>query len=234
MKRFIRSQFGFLLYGFIFWLPIAIIAFILIFVFNYGEDLGGRIFHLFFPTEYYHPGYGFAIGLLIIYLSGIILKITNVRKRLSKVPIIGLFFGGGEVMTIDRLAHLAPCLFMMSPTCLSYGWILSEEQVKVEDSDAAFSLVNVYYPNVPTLITGQVFPIRKDSVIKLGNPSKEIIDLLLYAFRSPSSIHYLPWEGEAVNDFLRRARAFGIQVLPAECDLQNILPPKNNNNRAGK
>jgi uncharacterized protein (TIGR00290 family) len=38
--------------------------------------------------------------------------------------------------------------------------------------------------------------VRKETVIKLGNPSREIIDLLLYALRSPESIRYLPWKGE--------------------------------------
>jgi len=234
MKKLIRSQFGFLLYGFIFWLPIVLLAFILFYIFNYGEDLGSKVFNWFLPSELYHKGYGFLAEILVIYLSGVILKLTNIRKRLSKIPILGLFFGGGEVMTIDRLAHLTPCLFMMSPTCLSYGWILSEEQVQLDNSDTSFSLVNVYYPNVPTLITGQVFPIRRDSVIKLGNPSKEIIDLLLYAFRSPTAIKYLPWEGETADDFIRRAKAFGIQIIPASWDQDDTLPPKSRNIKPNK
>lgn len=234
MKRLIRSQFGFLLYGFIFWLPIVLLAFILFYIFSYGEELGSKVFNWFLPAGLYHKGYGFVAVILVIYLSGIILKLTNVRKRLSKIPIIGLFFGGGEVMTIDRLAHLTPCLFMMSPTCLSYGWILSEEQVLLEKSDTTFSVLNVYYPNVPTLITGQVFPIRKDSVIRLGNPSKEIIDLLLYAFRSPTAIQYLPWEGEPLEDFIRRSKSFGIYVVPHDWDQDDTLPGKSQNNKPNR
>jgi len=74
MKKLIRSQFGFLLYGFIFWLPIALLAFILFYVYNYGEDLGSKAFNWFLPTELYHKGYGFLAEILIIYLSGIILN----------------------------------------------------------------------------------------------------------------------------------------------------------------
>jgi hypothetical protein len=73
-------------------------------------------------------------------------------------------------------------------------------------------LINVYYPNVPTLITGQVFPIRKSTVIKLGNPSKEIIDLLLYAFRSPKDLIYLPWEDESTEEFEKRAQSYGLKL----------------------
>jgi hypothetical protein len=224
MSRFLRSQFGIFLYGFVFWLPIALIIFILVYIYRYGENIGSWLFQHIIPSQFYHQGYGFILGIIIIYLSGALLKMNWIRSRLSKIPILGLFFGGGEVMTVDRLANLTPCLFMMSPTCLSYGWILSEERVQLENSETTFSLLNVYYPNVPTLITGQVFPIRKDSVIKLGNPSKEIIDLLLYAFRSPNSIQYMPWEGESIADFTLRAKAFGINIIPADWNHESSIP----------
>jgi hypothetical protein len=100
----------------------------------------------------------------------------------------------------------------MSPSCLSYGWILSEEKVRLGEEKATFTLVNVYYPNVPTLITGQVFPVRRDTVIRLGNPSKEIIDLLLYAFRSPKDLRYIPWDDESKEDFEKRAESFGLNL----------------------
>ncbi len=210
MRRFLRNQLGFILYGLAFWLPIAVLVFVLVFLFGYVEDAGRSLFLLFFPPQYFYEGFGTVAGLVVLYISGVILKISAIRKRLAKIPILGLFFGGGDVITIDRLAHLTPCLFMMSPTCLSYGWVLSEEKVQLGGEHASFTILNVYYPNVPTLVTGQVFPIRKESVIKLGNPSKEVIDLLLYAFRSPSALIYLPWEDELHEDFLSRAALFGV------------------------
>jgi hypothetical protein len=213
MKAVIRHQIGFLLYGLAFWLPIAIMVFVLTIMFSYVEDLGRRVFLTFFPERFFYGGFGFVLGLLVVYISGIILKLTRIRGFLSKIPILGLFFGGGEVMTAERLGHLTPCLFMMSPTCLSYGWILSEEKVAVESGPASFTILNVYYPNVPTLVTGQVFPVRKDTVIRLGNPSKEVIDLLLYAFRSPKALVYLPWEGESAETFGKRATLFGINPV---------------------
>ena len=54
-------------------------------------------------------------------------------------------------------------------------------------------------------MTGQVFPVRKETVMRLGNPSKEVIDLLLYAFRSPAALEFLPWEGESPEDFAARS-----------------------------
>jgi uncharacterized membrane protein len=212
MKGFLRHQIGFILYGLAFWLPIAITVFVLVFLFSYVEDAGRKVFLIFFPERYFYGGFGFVLGLAVVYLSGVILKLTRIRGFLSKIPIIGLLFGGGEVMTAERLAHLTPCLFMMSPTCLSYGWILSEERVAVAGSQASFTILNVYYPNVPTLVTGQVFPVRKNTVIRLGNPSKEVIDLLLYAFRSPKALVYLPWEDESAEVFSERATLFGVNL----------------------
>lgn len=227
MKKLFRTQIGFFLYGFAFWFPIAIFIFVLSLLFNNVEDVGRRLFLLFLNVNIYETGYGSLLFIILLYISGVILKIIKVRKYLSKLPIIGLFFGGGEVITVERLARMTPCLIMMSPTCLSYGWVLSEEKVDVLKSHASFTLIHVYYPNVPTLITGQVFPIRKESVIKLGNPSKEIIDLLLYAFRSPESIKYLPWEDETVEEFSNRAQNFGIRIAPSTLNNDNSMsaPP---------
>ncbi len=213
MKTFLKHQIGFLLYGLAFWLPIAVLAFLLILMFTYVEDAGRRVILTFLPARFFYEGSGFVLGLLVVYLSGVILKATRIRGFLSKIPILGLFFGGGEVMTAERLGHLTPCLFMMSPTCLSYGWILSEEKVVVDGGQASFTILNVYYPNVPTLVTGQVFPVRKNTVIRLGNPSKEVIDLLLYAFRSPKALVYLPWEDESAEAFAERAALFGANPL---------------------
>jgi hypothetical protein len=72
-------------------------------------------------------------------------------------------------------------------------------------------MVNVYYPNVPTLVTGQVFAARKDAVMRLANSSTEVINLLLYAFRSPPSIKYLPWEDESRSEFEERSKSFGLK-----------------------
>lgn len=214
MKKFVKNQFGFLLSGFAFWLPVIVLVFVIIFVFSNLEDIGRKILLAYLPESWVFSGFGIILGILVMYFSGIVLKIARVRRFFSRIPILGLFFGGGEVITIERLAHLNPCLFMMSPTCPSYGWILSEESVDLGKEKALFTLVNVYYPNVPTLVTGQVFPVRKDTVIRLGNPSKEIIDVLLYAIRSPESIKYLPWDDESQEDFEKRAKSFGLNLGP--------------------
>ena len=73
-------------------------------------------------------------------------------------------------------------------------------------------MLNIYYPNVPSIVTGQIFPVRKETVIKLGNKSREIVDLLLYSFRSPENIKYLPWENEKEEEFRIRANRFGIKI----------------------
>jgi hypothetical protein len=212
MSKFIRSQFSFLLYGLAFWLPIAILFYVLFFLYDKVEEIGKKILLTFLPEQYFYTGFGVLLFLIIVYISGVILKTSWIRKRLAKLPILGLLFGGGEVITVERLSNLTPCLFMMSPTCLSYGWLITEENVMLDKDNAPFTLLNVYYPNVPTLITGQVFPVRKDTVIKLGNPSKDIIDLLLYSFRSPNALIYLPWDGESQEDFQKRVTSIGIHI----------------------
>jgi uncharacterized membrane protein len=163
------------------------------------------------PDKFLYTGLGFVLCILIIYLSGMVLKLTKVGKILSKIPVIGIFFGQGEIMTIGRLSHMQACMFLYSSTCISYGWVLSEEKVKISEEAAGFPIINVYFPNVPTLVTGQVFAARKDTVMKIANPSTEVINLLLYAFRSPAAIRYEPWDDESPEEFKERSKIFGLK-----------------------
>lgn len=211
---FISERFGDILSGLVFWLPIGVIVLIGSYFFSSLEDFGNKFLSFFLSEEFLYPGLGIVLWIIIFLLTGLLLKNTKVGDYLSVVPIIGLLFRkkGGRIVSVGRLKGLTPCLFLFSPTCPSYGWILSEEDITVADKEADFKLLNVYYPNVPSIMTGQIFPVRKESVIKLGNPSKEIIDLLLYAISSPEYIRYLPWEDESEDEFRRRAEIFGMNI----------------------
>lgn len=123
-----------------------VIIFVIVFLFSNLENIGRDILLVYLPEKYVFHGFGIIFGILLMYFSGIVLKLAGVRRFFSRIPILGLFFGGGEVITVERLVHLSPCLFMMSPTCPSYGWILSEETVELGKEKAIFTLVNVYHP----------------------------------------------------------------------------------------
>jgi len=116
MKKTLKAQMTFLLFGFVFWLPVAVVLYLAILVISDGDKIGNMILGVGLPARYLHFGLGFIFCILIIYFSGMLLKLTSVGKILSKVPIIGLFFGQGEIMTIARLAHMQACLFLFSPT----------------------------------------------------------------------------------------------------------------------
>jgi uncharacterized membrane protein len=211
MREFIKKQSTFILYGFVFWLPVILVIYVGALLFNNGDKVGRTILGVVVQDKFIFTGLGFILCVLIIYVSGVVLKQTKVGVVLSKIPFIGIFFGQGEIMTIGRLSHMQACLFLYSSTCISYGWILSEEKVKISEEAAGFPIVNVYFPNVPTLVTGQVFAARKDTVMKIGNPSTEVINLLLYAFRSPAALRYLPWDDETPEEFKARSKIFGLK-----------------------
>jgi uncharacterized membrane protein len=211
MRGFFKNQITFLLFGFVFWLPVVILLYILFLFLSNAESIGRTILSAALPGVLLYPGFGVILLILIVYFSGFILKSTKVGGILSKIPVVGLFFGQGEIITISRLLHMQPCLFLLSSACISFGWILSEEKVQLGEEKAGFSLVSVYYPSVPTLVTGSVFANRKETIMKLGNSSTEVIDLLLYAFRSPLCLKYLPWEDESPEDFEERSKLFGLK-----------------------
>jgi len=211
--NFLRNQIRYLLAGFILWLPVGIIVVVGYYLFGTLEGVGEDFLGLFLHDRFVYPGLGIVLWIMVFLLSGLALKKTRVGYLLSRIPIVGLLFRiGGETMTLEKLRGLSPCLFLYSPTCLSYGWILSEQGVKLNNDTAHFTLVNVYYPNVPTMVTGQVYTARKETVMKLGNQSREIVDILLYGLRRPISLRYLPWDDEDNEEFKRRAELFGIAL----------------------
>jgi uncharacterized membrane protein len=211
MGGLFKKQFTFIIYGLVFWLPVILVIYIAVLLFSNAENIGKMILGVAVPDKYLYSGLGIILCILIVYFSGMLLKLTKLGAVLSKIPVIGLFFGQGEIMTIGRLSHMQPCLFLYSPTSISYGWILSEEKVKLSGDDAIFPLVNVYFANVPTLVTGQVLAARKDTIMKLANSSSEVINLLLYAFRSPAALEYIPWEDESQEEFKERSKLFGLK-----------------------
>jgi uncharacterized membrane protein len=211
MKEILRRQISFLFYGFIVWLPLLLTIYIISLLLSNAERAGEVILGVVVPNRFVYFGFGVILWVLIIYFTGMLLKTTSLGQYLSKLPLIGVFFNQGEIMTVSRLSHLQACLFLYSPTCISYGWILSAEKVKLKAEPARFSLVNVYYPSTPALVTGQVFTTRKENVMKLANSSSEIINLLLYTFRSPEAIKYIPWEDESLQEFEKRSAIFGLK-----------------------
>ncbi len=211
MRGLFKRQFTFILYGIVFWLPVILVIYIAALLSSNAEKIGRVILGVVVPDKYLYFGFGIIFCILIVYLSGMLLKLTKVGRVLSKIPFIGLFFGQGEIMTLGKLSHMQPCLFLYSSTCISYGWILSEEKVKLSEDNAIFPIINVYFPNVPALVTGQVFAARKDTIMKLANSSTEIINIMLYAFRSPAALKYIPWEEESPEEFKKRAQLFGLK-----------------------
>ncbi len=211
-KKFIKKQLGHFLFGFIVWLPIAGIVIAGIWAFQNMEGAARNILDLF-PIDMALPiGTGFLAIILLVYISGALLGRRVIGNFATKIPFLGFFFGqkNGKIMSLEKLLSLQPCLFLYSPSCLSYGFILSEEKVALNGKETSFTLLHVYYPNVPTIIFGQVYPARKETVFKIANSPREVINLLLYVSRSPANINYLPWENETEEEFEKRANSFGL------------------------
>jgi len=215
--KFIKNQLKYLLAGFVFWLPVGILVFIVRYLLGVLEDSGNNFLEWCFRDRTVYTGLGTLFWIAVFFLTGLVLNKTRIGDFMSRAPIVGLLFRkGSETITLDKLAGLSPCLFLYSPTCLSYGWVLSEQAVVLNNETDRIALVNVYYPNVPTMVTGQVYAARKETVMKLGNQSREIIDVLLYGLRRPETLRYVPWEDESHEEFKHRAELFGLALDPGD------------------
>jgi uncharacterized membrane protein len=191
------------------------LLFVIVYITGLLEEMGQTFFDVFMDRETIPPGLGFVFWILVFYVTGLIFNRTSVSRFLARIPFLGMFFGkGGESMTLEKLAKLTPCVFLYSPTCISFGWILWEQGIKVNNEMGNSSILTVYYPNVPTIVSGQVYVVRKEAVIKLNNSTQELINILLYGLKRPESLKYIPWEGENELEFRQRALNFG---LPVRC-----------------
>jgi len=208
----IKHLTGHLVLGIVFWLPIGIAIMVGSLIFGALEPIGKDFLGLFVSDRFLYSGTGIGLWILVMLLTGFLLKLTAFGRFASSIPIVGALFlrMDQNAMTLEKLLHMTPCLFLYSPTCLSYGWILSRQDVKFGDDRAPVYLLNVYYPNVPTLVTGQVYSARKETVMILGNSSREVVDILLYGLRRPETLQYLPWEDETDEEFKQRAERFGL------------------------
>jgi len=214
--KLVKRQMGFLLYGVIFWLPIGIALVIGVYIFGDLENLGKGFLRSFLPERFVYPGLGIAFWLVLFFVTGLMLKRTNIGNFFWGIPLISAFFrSGGTTITIDNLLNLSPCLCLRSETCICYAWILWEERVKLGDKDADFDLIDLFQPHPPAILTGRVFSVRKGTLIKLGNKSSDIINILLYGLRRPVELKYLPWEEETAEEFKERASHFGLDIEPS-------------------
>ena len=87
---FIRERLGDILSGLVFWLPIAIIVLIGSYFFTSLEDFGQKFLSFFLSDDFFYPGLGIALGILVFLITGLLLKNTRVGDFLSGIPIFGL------------------------------------------------------------------------------------------------------------------------------------------------
>jgi uncharacterized membrane protein len=209
--HFMSSQFKYLFAGIVTWIPIGFILLVIFYVAGIMEDLGQRFFDFFLPKGMLPVGLGIIFWILIFYLTGLVFNRTPVSHLFSRIPVIGLFFSRtGEAMTLEKLTRLTPCVFLYSSTCVSYGWILWDQPIKLNGTDTGFSMITVYYPNVPALLSGEIYLLRKEAVVRLGNSTQEMINVLLYGLKKPDTLKYLPWIDETDSNFTERMASFAL------------------------
>ena len=204
MKKFIGTQLGFLFEGIISLLPLLIAVIVIGWFGIKAENLGKYIFG-FVPEKYLFRGLGIILVFLVLYLVGLFSKKTKIKERIfSKIPVIGIFFKvSGTAISLKEFSRLEPCIFLFPPACPSSGWIMKDQKAVWGE------WIHIYLPSIPAMITGQIFIVRKECVIKLGNPSDSILKALLYNIEVPEKLIFLPWDGESKIDLDERKLYFG-------------------------
>jgi len=215
--------------GLVIALPIAIICWILYGVLDAVNRLGDQVLNPFVPEGRLIWGMGLMVILFLIYLLGRIElyyegKENNIwksakAKTVGRIPLFGHFFVRSDrnTLSLEELSKLTPCKFWLSGTTPHYGFIIREQKIKGGETE-----VDIYRPSVPTIVPGDLFPIKKRLVIKLGNPSGEILNKLASGgFIGCDEEIPLPWEDEGEAEFKER-----INLTPLEIAIKRMIEGK--------
>ena len=73
----LKKQFTFIIYGFVFWLPVILVIYIAVLLFSNAENIGRMILGVAVPDKYLYAGFGVILCILIVYFSGMLLKLTK-------------------------------------------------------------------------------------------------------------------------------------------------------------
>lgn len=206
--------------------PILIIAWMLYQVMNAVNSLGGRVLGLFVPDRYLAWGTGILFILVLILILGVIEVHHGDKKRgvwqsikkhtVGRIPFFGSLMvrSDRKIISLEDLKKLAPCKFWLSDTTPHYGFIVNEQKVRGAETE-----LDVYRPNVPTIVPGDLFPLKRRLVIKLGNSSAEILDKLASGgFIGSHEEIPIPWDDETEEDFRER-----INLTPLELALRKLM-----------
>lgn len=215
--------------GLIIALPIAIIGWIIYGVLNAVNKLGDRILNPFVPEGQIVWGMGLLVILFLVYVLGRIELYSERRDRklwrnvktgtVGRIPLFGPFFvrTNKHIISLEELSKMTPCKFWLSGTTPHYGFIIREQKIRGADTE-----VDVYRPSVPTIVPGDLFPIKKRLVIKLGNSSGEILDKLASGGLIGCDEEIpVPWEDETEEAFSER-----INLTPLEIAVKRIIQEK--------
>ena len=66
-----------MIYGFVFWLPVILVIYILFFFSVMAKTSGKQFCGVAIPDKYLYSGFGIILCILIVYFSGILLKLTK-------------------------------------------------------------------------------------------------------------------------------------------------------------
>ena len=210
LKRFLTNQISYFLNGFFVLMMFGVILFIANLFLGLFDGLGRWILELFFPKELILSGAGFFLVIVIFWITGFLNAKKDLSSRvLKRIPLVGKLFGGGDIF--ERILKARPCLFLYSPTCLAYAWILGDIPVflRLKERLKPFGTIeNLYYPNIPTVATGQMFPVFENNIMLLENSSQEMLKMAMYGIEHPESLIFIPWDGENEDEFIDRATLF--------------------------
>lgn len=215
-KRFLTRTWK----GFLILLPLIIFIIVAYGIFTGLGNIGKNILGIFMENPNSALGL-LAILAIILFVSFFLGKFNpweftlqtimpRIMPGLKNIPKQELNSAKKKMIALswNDLSNMTPCLFWQSATIQHIGFIMSEQRIKGGEK----TLLQVYRPDTPAIIMGEVYPINKKYVFRLENDVTEILLNLIYNIYRPEELKPIPWEDETEERFQKRINSTPIQM----------------------
>jgi len=172
--------------------PIILTVYVVIALFNFADAILGKFINSYFYINFGYkiPGLGIIISLLIIFIVGLILKLSRMRiakaieRLFLRVPVVNSIYFPIKKMFdflfLERPVHFRGVVLVEYPRkgIYSIGFITNSNFRKLQEHTGK-RMFSIFVPSSPSPLTGFTIVVPKEDVIFLNMTIEEAISFIV-------------------------------------------------------
>jgi uncharacterized membrane protein len=172
-------------------IPLGITLFILRFLFNLADGILAPFIRLaqriFFGEAFYLPGLGVVVGLLVVYLAGVVASnmlgsyfVRRWNLLLARIPLVKTIYFAAhqvvEVMTRDRGGSVRRAVLVQFPETESFAFAyVTNESI----TTSGRRYITCFVPTAPNPTSGYVLFLDESEIFSTGMSEEETVKIIM-------------------------------------------------------